>query len=133
MDTSTNRAASPTLTLVFVWYRCPPATPPSVVLPRFRRLPMTGNAISHQHACSCCSLKHLVDSFNPQCRAFLVGPRANGACYPFSLLPCHPRARVIRRVGVVRRRSQISLATNEYHGNDRPANISYFLNPLRGS
>jgi len=129
---STNRAASPTLALALVWYCRPPATPPSMVLPRFHRLPMAGNAISHQHARSCCSLKHLVDSFNPQRRAFLIGPRANDAGHPLSLFPCHPRTRVVRRIGVIRRRSQISLATNKYDGNGRPTDISYFLNPLYG-
>lgn len=131
-DKLTNRTASPTLALVLVWYRCPPTTPPSVVLARFRRLPMIGSAISHQHARSCCSLKHLIDSLNPQCGAFLIGSRANGACHSLSLLPCHPRAWIVRRVGVFRCRSQISLAANEYDGNGRSANISYFLNPLRG-
>lgn len=96
-----------------------------VIVPPIVRL----GALSHEHACTCGRLKHVINALVLERAAFLVRACANLVGYTSAFLG----ANEVGEVWGTGWWTQVRLAANEEHGYVLSADVSYFFNPLYGN
>jgi hypothetical protein len=87
------------------------------------------DALAHEHAQTCRSLKDIIDALDPERRALLVGARADLLCDALGLRACYKRARGVLRVWGW---AEVGFAANEKDGDRWAADGAYFFYPLEG-
>jgi hypothetical protein len=125
---STNNATAPSFAVVL--FRSDPAAASSPMMSGIIRGTVCRNAISHEHARSRGCFEDLVDTLDPQGRAFLVGSGSNGSCYTLALLLGYIWTRNVRIVVLEVFGPQVGFATDKNDGDNWSTNGSHFVIPL---
>ena len=84
------------------------------------------NTVTHQHARSGGSLKHIVDTFDPKSTAFFIVSRPDVVSDTLGLRPCN----VIQVVRVILWRPEVRFASDEDDRNDGSTNGPNLFYPL---
>ena len=86
----------------------------------------SGRTVPHQHTCPSSALEDIIDTLYAKGTAFPVISGTDSLRHSFRLLS----ADILVVIWVIRRRSEVGLAADQYDWNCRPTDRSHFFYPL---